>query len=87
MPALSRISLYFRSLVNPQTPRSVKIFSLMALLYGVSPFDFVPDFIPFLGQIDDIVLITFLIIAAYQRIPRTVKEEETVGMKQPIIDV
>ncbi len=87
MSLLSRLSLYFRALVNPGTPRSVKILSLIALLYGVSPIDFVPDFIPFLGQIDDIVLIAFLIIAAYQRIPRGVKEEETVGMKQPVIDV
>jgi uncharacterized membrane protein YkvA (DUF1232 family) len=41
-----------------------RVLVLGAMAYIVSPLDFVPDFIPFLGQADDV----FLLVAAVQRL-------------------
>jgi uncharacterized membrane protein YkvA (DUF1232 family) len=52
-----------------------KAFLLLILLYAVSPIDFIPDFIPVLGMLDDLILIPLGILLAMNMIPKTVWEE------------
>lgn len=52
-----------------------KAFLLLILVYAASPIDLIPDFIPILGILDDIVLIPLGIIIAIKIIPATVWEE------------
>ena len=42
---------------HPQTPRAAKLVAIAVLAYAVSPIDLIPDFIPVLGLLDDLVLI------------------------------
>lgn len=42
---------------HADTPRSAKWVAWLVLAYAVSPIDLVPDFIPVLGQLDDLILI------------------------------
>lgn len=42
---------------HPATPRPAKWVALAVLVYAVSPIDLVPDFIPVLGQLDDLILV------------------------------
>ena len=42
---------------HPDTPRSAKWVAVLVLAYALSPIDLIPDFIPVLGQLDDLVLI------------------------------
>ena len=42
---------------HPETPRAAKWVAIAVLAYAVSPIDLVPDFIPVLGQLDDLVLV------------------------------
>ena len=54
---------YQSLLANPQYRGWV---ILGSLIYLVSPFDIAPDFVPFLGQIDDVVLLTLLLSGLFQ---------------------
>ncbi len=44
---------------SPNTPTSLKLFIIGALIYMVSPIDIVPDSIPFFGLLDDVAVITY----------------------------
>ncbi|MCA1903666.1 MAG: DUF1232 domain-containing protein [Cyanobacteria bacterium KgW148] len=46
------------------------LLALAVLVYIVSPLDFLPDIFPFLGQIDDFVILTFLISNLLQNLPK-----------------
>ena len=47
----------WKLLRHPHTPRHVRWLALAVLAYAVSPIDLVPDFIPVLGLLDDLILI------------------------------
>jgi len=59
-------------LKDPRTPRVSKVLLGAALAYLVSPVDLVPDFIPVLGQLDDLVIVRGLVRLAMRFIPREV---------------
>ena len=42
---------------DPRTPLAAKLVGLLVAAYALSPLDLVPDFIPVLGPVDDVVLI------------------------------
>ena len=54
---LLQARLAFRLLREPRVPMVMKAVPLLALLYVISPIDFVPDFIPGLGQLDDLGIV------------------------------
>lgn len=47
-----------------QTPWGAIFALVMALLYGASPIDLIPDFIPLIGWADDVVVVGFLLLLA-----------------------
>jgi uncharacterized membrane protein YkvA (DUF1232 family) len=54
---LAQARLAFRLFREPRVPLVLKAVPLLAVLYVISPIDFVPDFIPGLGQLDDLGII------------------------------
>ena len=50
------VRMIARLVVDPALPRSAKIALLAAAVYLVSPFDLIPDFIPFVGYLDDVLV-------------------------------
>jgi uncharacterized membrane protein YkvA (DUF1232 family) len=65
---------YYRGIYkDKRTPLRAKIMLGIALAYLFSPFDLIPDFIPVLGQIDDIVVVPFLFNLANRAVPPAVK--------------
>lgn len=48
-----------RLLKDPRVPRRSKVLAMGTLAYVVSPIDLLPDVIPVVGQVDDIILLVF----------------------------
>lgn len=60
---------------HPKTPLHVKLFALLIVGYALSPIDLIPDFVPVLGYLDDLVLIPLGIILLIRMMPKNVLEE------------
>ena len=54
---------------HPDTPWTAKAILIGVLLYAASPIDIIPDFIPFFGMLDDIVIIAAGLWLARRLIP------------------
>lgn len=54
---------------DPRTPLSAKLISLTVVAYALSPIDLVPDFIPIIGYVDDLIIVPVGIILAIRLIP------------------
>ena len=65
------VVLYF-AYRDPQTPLYAKIFSAIVVVYALSPIDLIPDFIPVLGYLDDLIIIPLGIYLALKMIPSEV---------------
>jgi uncharacterized membrane protein YkvA (DUF1232 family) len=60
---------------HPRTPWYAKLFVVAIVAYALSPIDLIPDFIPVLGFLDEIVLIPFAIVLAVKMVPAGVMAE------------
>lgn len=60
---------------DKRTPWAAKILIILILAYALSPIDLIPDFIPVLGLLDDLVLLPVGIYLAFKLIPTEVVEE------------
>ena len=61
--------LYRLVLKHPKTPVLAKVFLGLAIAYVLMPFDLIPDFIPVIGQFDDLVVVPLLVYVALKMIP------------------
>jgi uncharacterized membrane protein YkvA (DUF1232 family) len=57
---------------DKKVPKISKIFLAIAIGYFLSPIDLIPDFIPVIGQLDDLLIVPLLIFLAIKLIPRGV---------------
>lgn len=60
---------------NPRTPWYAKALGLLVVAYALSPIDLIPDFIPVLGYVDDVLLLPVLIWLAIKLLPSGVLTE------------
>ncbi len=66
------VEFYKRVLNHPRTPRVSKVLLGVAIAYAISPVDLIPDFIPVIGHLDDLVILPLLIWIAVKLIPKSV---------------
>ena len=69
------LRVYQLVLKDRRTPKLAKVLLGLAVGYALSPIDLIPDFVPVLGQLDDIVLVPALVILALKMVPREVIED------------
>ena len=74
---------------DPRVPRHVQILALIIVGYAFSPIDLIPDFIPVLGYLDDMILIPLGIALLIKMIPPAVMQDcrekagKTLNRKKP----
>jgi len=56
-----------RLMVDKRVPRAERALFAAAVIYAIIPFDFIPDMIPFVGQIDDLFLISLTLLRLIDR--------------------
>ncbi len=78
---LQLLTLYY-GMIDQRTPFFAKIPALAALLYIVSPVDFIPDFIPFAGYIDDLLIAPLLLNLSIKMLPSQVLATSQVKAKR-----
>ncbi len=63
------------ALADSRTPLPAKLLAAITLGYLLSPIDLIPDFIPVLGWLDDLLLVPLLIMLTIKLIPADVMED------------
>jgi len=68
------LALYF-AIRDPRTPLATRIVAGLVVAYAFSPIDLIPDFIPVLGLLDDLILVPLGIALCLRLIPPAVLAE------------
>lgn len=68
------IPVVFLALKDKATPIRAKILAAVTVGYALSPIDLIPDFVPVLGYLDDVILLPVLIWLTVRMIPKEVLE-------------
>ena len=64
---------------DPRVPRRAKIAVAFAGLWVLSPIDLIPEFLPVIGPLDDVIVVALALRYAARRVPRAALEEAWAG--------
>lgn len=68
------IPAIFLALKDEEAPISAKIIAAITVAYALSPIDLIPDFVPILGYLDDVILLPALVALTVRLIPKEIME-------------
>lgn len=66
------IPALFLAIKQKNTPVAAKILAALTLAYALSPIDLIPDFIPVLGYLDDLIILPAMVFLTVKLIPKDV---------------
>jgi len=69
------IILLYNAYKHPNTPWYAKVVTIITIAYALSPIDLIPDFIPILGYLDDLLIVPAGIVLSLKLIPKDIIEE------------
>src|SRR5262249_6541472 len=61
------LKLLYRLFKDPRAPLAEKTLLAGTIVYVISPLDFIPDVIPFIGQVDDLYLVSLVVLRLLSR--------------------
>ncbi|WP_291125087.1 YkvA family protein [Flavobacterium sp. UBA6031] len=80
----TEILAIYLSMKDCRTPLLAKIIIILTISYALSPIDLIPDFIPFFGYLDDLIILPLLINASIKLIPNEVLVDCRIKAKENI---
>ena len=73
---------------DPRTPWPVRLLALLVAAYALSPIDLIPDFIPVLGYLDDLILVPLGLVLVLRLVPQPVmlaaREKAAAAVNRPV---
>ena len=69
------IPAVFLSLKHKETPIIAKVIAALTIAYALSPVDLIPDFVPVLGYLDDLIILPALVALTIRLIPEDVMKQ------------
>ena len=75
------LKLVWRLLRDRRVPLFTKIIPVIAFLYLAWPTDVIKDFIPILGHLDDLIIVSLLLLLFIAASPGQVVADQTIGKK------
>lgn len=69
------IPVVFIAMKSKDTPVIAKVMACITIGYALSPIDLIPDFIPVLGYLDDLILLPIFIVITIKLIPKDIWEK------------
>lgn len=84
-----QIIILYYAYKDKRVPLYAKVFTACVVAYAFSPIDLIPDFIPILGYLDDVILLPIGILIALKMIPKDViadcevKAKEVMNKEKP----
>ncbi len=76
---LNEFQIILRALGHPGVPWFPKLICGCTVLYVISPIQLIPNFIPILGQLDDVLVVGLAIRVLKKYVPQTVLDEYQIG--------
>ena len=70
-----RLRLVVRVMRHPKTPWYAKAVGGATLVYALSPIDLIPDFLPVIGHLDDLLLVPLGVWLTVSLVPEQVRKE------------
>jgi len=70
-----KITQVYVSIKSNKTPWYAKVIGASAVIYALSPIDLIPDFIPLIGYLDDLIILPLLITLTIKLIPKELWHE------------
>ena len=77
----TELKVYRLVMKDSRTPFAAKVLLGAAIGYALSPIDIIPDFIPIIGHLDDVIIVPGLVFMALKLIPRGLVEEHRIAIK------
>ena len=73
---------------DPRTGWPVRVLALFVAAYALSPIDLIPDFIPVLGYLDDLIIVPLGVMLVLRLVPpevvRSAKEQALAAVERPV---
>lgn len=76
------IPAVYLSLKDKGVPLIAKLFAVITIAYALSPVDLIPDFIPVLGYLDDLIVLPILVALTIKFIPKDVLDKNREKAKE-----
>jgi uncharacterized membrane protein YkvA (DUF1232 family) len=80
----ARLNYYRAVYADSRTPLLAKVLLWSALGYAAMPFDIIPDFLPVVGHLDDLVVIPLLLYFALKLVPPEVLAAHRMQLLEPL---
>jgi uncharacterized membrane protein YkvA (DUF1232 family) len=81
------LTVYFAAR-DPRTPFAVRLLALAVAAYALSPIDLIPDFVPFIGYLDDLLIVPLGLALVIRLIPdqvaQSAREKAAAAAARPV---